>query len=59
MVGQEATQERQMRFTPFGYPLVIVVVRYGAAHDQEQDLWQRMRYAPLLPRIVNEGKMVQ
>jgi acyl-[acyl carrier protein]--UDP-N-acetylglucosamine O-acyltransferase len=26
---------------------------------QEQDLRERMRYAPLLPRVINYGKMVK
>jgi hypothetical protein len=34
MIGQEAAQERQMRFAPFRDPFVIVAIRDRAAHDR-------------------------
>src|SRR3979490_1130363 len=48
-----------MRFAPFGDPLVIVAVGNGAAYDQQENLRQWMRYAPLLPWVIDDGKMVQ
>src|SRR5215471_21491252 len=48
-----------MRRSPFRDPFVIVAIRNGAANDKEQNLRQRMRYPPSLPRILDDGKMVQ
>src|SRR5215217_4977405 len=59
MVGQEAAQERQVRLAPFGDPLVIVAIGDGATHDQQQHLRQRMGYTPLIPRVIDDRKMVQ
>src|SRR5215467_15032759 len=48
-----------MRRSPFRDPFVIVASRNGAANDKEQNLRQRMRDTPSLPRILDDGKMVQ
>src|ERR1043166_2338470 len=59
MVGQEAAQELQMRLAPCGNPLVIVTIRDGAAHDQQQHLGQWMGDTPLLPRVIDHRNMIQ
>ena len=59
MVGQEATQERQMRFAPFGDPFVIVAIGNRAADHQQQHLRQRVRHPPRLARVFDDGKMVE
>jgi hypothetical protein len=59
MKREKAPQKRQMRLAPGGDPLVIVAIADRPAHDEKQNLRQRMRCPPRFARILNRREMIQ
>ncbi len=59
MIRKEAAEELKMGFAPFRDCLVIIAVGDRAAHDEQQDLRQRVRHSPRLARVLNNCEMIQ
>jgi len=59
MIGQEATQQRQVSLAPLGDPVVVIAVGDRAAHDKQQHLRKRVRNPPRLARVFDDGKMIK
>lgn len=59
MVRQITAQEGKMRRAPFGNQVAILAVADRAAHDQKQNLRQRVGHTPRLAWVFNGGKMVE
>lgn len=59
MIGQKAPQKIQMGLAPFRDALVIVAIRDGAAHHQQEGLCQRVGHPPRLTPVFDDGKMIE
>ena len=58
-IGQAPAQQRKMRFAPVRDGVEIVAIGHRAADQKQQNLRQRMSHPPRLPRVLDDGKMVQ